>query len=715
MPPGVQALLSGRLERLDRDERLVVGAASVIGTVFYRDAVHVLVPDLPPARVSVVLHDLSVKELVLPARTDVSGQDAFAFRHQIIRDVAYERLSKTQRAALHERFADWYESAVAGKEQDEGDVLGYHLERAHQYRVLLGPADQRARALADRAAHWLAKAGWRASALGDTSAGVALRRRALDLMDPTTPGRATVLAELGDALMWRGQFEDAESALAEAVASPGDADRRPRMLARLSQLRLAFQVDPEADFREIEREALASVEAFEASGDHFGAARALRVAYSVRWGLCQVTAMRSAAERGYEHDRQARDPHYPQDDLVGVLVSLTFGPTPSSDALAQGLPLLERMHGHAGAEANAMCFLGQLRAMLGQTDAAIEMIQRGVSAREKLGDVPGAAMARAEGLGYFVAHLAGDWETAEREFRRGYDRLLGMGDKNYLAVTAGWLAHTMLEQGRDDDAATYAAASRAAAARDWMAAQVLWRGAEAVVQARRGRLEAGEALAREAVSIAMATDRVDTRADAQLDLVAVLRLGGQSPRGREDGGGGAADLRAQGGPAGRRPHPRSARRPARRRVHRPVSPAPSRVRISADLRRVAELRAAVRRFAASAGAAPSTVDDVVQAVDEAATNVIVHGYAGAPGWIGMTLFVSGDCLVATLEDAAPSFNPVTAPDTDMSVPALVRGPRGMGVHLMRLAMDTLEYEARDGGGNRLSMTRALAARPEEDR
>ena len=112
-----------------------------------------------------------------------------------------------------------------------------------------------------------------------------------------------------------------------------------------------------------------------------GAARAWRVVYWARWGLCKLEGLRPAAERAYEYDRRAQDQHYPQDDLIGVLASLVFGLTPASEVLAQGQEILERVQGHRGAEAYAMCFLGQTRGMLGQRDAAREMILKGVADR----------------------------------------------------------------------------------------------------------------------------------------------------------------------------------------------------------------------------------------------------------------------------------------------------------------------------------------------
>jgi anti-sigma regulatory factor (Ser/Thr protein kinase) len=146
-----------------------------------------------------------------------------------------------------------------------------------------------------------------------------------------------------------------------------------------------------------------------------------------------------------------------------------------------------------------------------------------------------------------------------------------------------------------------------------------------------------------------------------------------------------------------------------------VTPPAQRRSVPADLERLAELRRFVREFAAAAGAAPSTVDDVVQAVDEAATNTIMHGYAGAPGTIEVALAVERDSLVVRVEDRARAFDPTAVAGPDMNVLALVRGPRGMGIRLMRLAMDHLDYERREDGGNALTMTRSLAARLGEDR
>ena len=138
-----------------------------------------------------------------------------------------------------------------------------------------------------------------------------------------------------------------------------------------------------------------------------------------------------------------------------------------------------------------------------------------------------------------------------------------------------------------------------------------------------------------------------------------------------------------------------------------------RIRVPAELEQLGEVRALVRNVGAASGASQDAIDDLVQAVDEAAANAVVHGYAGQPGWIEVTVEDAGPELVVTVEDAAPTYDPTGVPEPDMAVPALVRGPGGMGIHLIRLATDRIAYRPREGGGNILTMTRSKERRSEE--
>lgn len=137
------------------------------------------------------------------------------------------------------------------------------------------------------------------------------------------------------------------------------------------------------------------------------------------------------------------------------------------------------------------------------------------------------------------------------------------------------------------------------------------------------------------------------------------------------------------------------------------------VRVPAELERLAEIRAVVRDIARGCEAPADCIDDLVQAVDEAATNIIVHGYRGASGEIELTAELVADDIVITLTDTAAPYDPTTVPPPDLTITPAQRRPGGMGVHLMRLATDSLVHRPRPGGGNILTLTRARALRNKE--
>jgi serine/threonine-protein kinase RsbW len=138
-----------------------------------------------------------------------------------------------------------------------------------------------------------------------------------------------------------------------------------------------------------------------------------------------------------------------------------------------------------------------------------------------------------------------------------------------------------------------------------------------------------------------------------------------------------------------------------------------RLEIPAELERLTEVREAVREVARSCEAPVTCMHDLVQAVDEAVTNIIVHGYRGGPGTIELGAELIGDDIVITLQDRAPTFDPMTVPPPDLTIPPHRRRPGGMGIHLIRLAMDSVRHRPRPGGGNILTLTRSRVAKGKE--
>ena len=98
IPPTIHALLAARLDRLEPAERALIERASVIGKEFWRGAISHLSPEEERSSVATHLLALVRKELIRPHRSIFRWEDAFHFRHILIRDEAYIGIAKETRA-----------------------------------------------------------------------------------------------------------------------------------------------------------------------------------------------------------------------------------------------------------------------------------------------------------------------------------------------------------------------------------------------------------------------------------------------------------------------------------------------------------------------------------------------------------------------------------------------------------------------------------------
>ncbi|MBN1889766.1 MAG: ATP-binding protein [Thermoflexales bacterium] len=130
--------------------------------------------------------------------------------------------------------------------------------------------------------------------------------------------------------------------------------------------------------------------------------------------------------------------------------------------------------------------------------------------------------------------------------------------------------------------------------------------------------------------------------------------------------------------------------------------------VTADVTRLAEIRRFVEETAAALGVEAGLVPKLQLAVDEAATNIIVHGYQGQVGLIEIEMQRDGTELVIRLRDSASPFDPTTVPPPDLTLQLEERPPGGLGIHLMRQAVDRLSYSPLPQGGNELSLIKTLA-------
>ncbi len=121
VPPTIHALLAARLDQLPSEERSVLGRAAVIGKVFYEGALADLTPLAEREGVRATLESLVHKQLVRPTRQSL-GESAYAFRHLLIRDAAYDSIPKETRSLLHERFGRWLEAAAGERTIEYDDI-----------------------------------------------------------------------------------------------------------------------------------------------------------------------------------------------------------------------------------------------------------------------------------------------------------------------------------------------------------------------------------------------------------------------------------------------------------------------------------------------------------------------------------------------------------------------------------------------------------------
>ncbi len=133
----------------------------------------------------------------------------------------------------------------------------------------------------------------------------------------------------------------------------------------------------------------------------------------------------------------------------------------------------------------------------------------------------------------------------------------------------------------------------------------------------------------------------------------------------------------------------------------------SQLRIAAKLKNLKEIRRFIREGGAALGADASVIADMVRAADEAAGNIIVHGYQLEGGVIEVEVQREGSDLVVRLRDQATPFDPTCVPAPDLSVPLEQRAPGGLGIYMLRQVVDQVLHCVTPQGGNELTLIKHL--------
>jgi len=524
VPPSVAALLAARLERLTDDERRAIECAAVIGKEFYAGAVRDLLPAVLRDDAPDLIRSLIRKELVRTGRSMVPGEEAFRFRHILIRDAAYRSIPKERRADLHEGFAAWIGLVGGERAEEQDEIVGYHLEQAFRYRQELGPLDDQARRLARQASDRLAAAGSRALARHDMRAVANLLGRAEALLDPSDPDRLALLPDLSYALWERGLTEEATAVTSEfrtLADDLGDADLIA--YATLSAWLLLGELERPLDLAR--SDAQDAIRVFEASGNERGLALAWHVIASVEWDLGQAGKQLDALEHALDHAGRARASFETAEAFHSFTAAIVRGPIPVPEAIARAEGIIGEFPDNRGLEAFMSHALAHLRARLGAFDAAREAVDR---YRGFLLDT-GQLMAywRSAEVRFDVEMLAGDVQAAADVAEEAHAKLSERGDRwPYLCA---FIAQARLALGKHTEASEVAeiAASSANSIE-----RALGLGVFARLRAREGDATKAEELIDEAVAIVERTDFLFDRGTVQLDRAEVMELLGRNEEAR---------------------------------------------------------------------------------------------------------------------------------------------------------------------------------------
>jgi tetratricopeptide (TPR) repeat protein len=517
VPATIHALLAARLEGLAVEERALLERGAVEGEVFHRLAVQALADGPLAASVERWLGSLVRKELIRPHASTFPGDQAFRFRHLLIRDTAYDELPKEARAELHQRFASWLEdSDVELAELDE--LAGWHLEQAVRYRNELGGEPDAG--LARRAAEHLHAAGRRASRRGDFVAARLLLDRALALAPPEEALTARVTIDLAEALVELG----GELARVDELLTAVEDDPRVAAIASLNRFEWLWLEGSQQITETIESMLPEMLERLAQAGDERGLARAHNAAWMVHWAACRTTEAGKEARLAADHARAGGDEGLRARYLDRYISALADGPRHASE-LARELDSIEREQPGPYLTTATIRTRAELCRLEGRLAEAGELAQRAVDGFNGLGLRPKGAV-----LSLLVARIefsAQNPAGAVPALRLGDATLAESGQAGYRCTVQANLAEAYELLHRDDDARAALALSAKLGTADDVVNTIIIHRVHARLALGAGDRDAAERWARSAVQYAVPADFVWEKARTQLTLAYVLNALGR--------------------------------------------------------------------------------------------------------------------------------------------------------------------------------------------
>lgn len=219
LPEGIQSVINWRLNRLSEPARQILEQAAVIGRRFSYE----LLKQSSPMDEQTLVNSLDEcwRQRILREQ----GSQDYDFSHDMLRQVAYDGLSRARRRLLHGRVADALEQVFHSDLDLATEQIALHLELAGQ--------SGRAILFYERAAHV-------ARGLYALPQAIKLLDQAVRLLEPKPAYehlRARLYEQLGEILLIGGQYEASRQNLKIAIQhlDPNDTITRVRLLRLTAQ------------------------------------------------------------------------------------------------------------------------------------------------------------------------------------------------------------------------------------------------------------------------------------------------------------------------------------------------------------------------------------------------------------------------------------------------------------------------------------------------
>ncbi|MFN2250289.1 MAG: ATP-binding protein [Anaerolineae bacterium] len=433
VPPTLTGVIQARLDALPERERLALRCASVVGRVFWDDAVESLsaIVAVPETLASLVRRDM-----VLDRDTSMFANTCeYAFRHNPVREVAYEGVLLDDRRKLHGLAADWLLGRSRERSGELSGVIATHLLKAGRD---------------DEALEYLARAADAARTAYAIAAADDFYEKALaivsedddDLRYDLLCGRQEVLGLQGDRAGQRHTLDE----LDEVAERLGDPDKQAG--AAVERTWLAFySSDYDAAFAAASRAADLTTE----SGNRALQSRARSALAWACFSLGETDLARQHAEAALTLaiDAGHREYEAAARNTLGMLSLAEGNPSESSSHLVRALELANEMQ-DPGAETSYRNNLAVARTLLGDYDGAQQLFAGICELAEAAGDVRGASSAYINLA--WVADNRRDWDTAAEMARQGLRMTRLQGHREAEAEALLWLGHALTGLGRADEA-----------------------------------------------------------------------------------------------------------------------------------------------------------------------------------------------------------------------------------------------------------------------